>query len=179
MLENYVLTLMLPPQRKVRYALFGTGVCVAFVALITGIVVAKRNPSSPASTRSSPPSYEKPVTNGPNSRAAIEACEDVLSASREGINNNLFLYETPTGGWEPSTIYRYDGLAKALRVMYEDGVNGQYFYVGEEGKDGHVYGLVNIAAFLAQSMKETIRYDACDENSVSIIEMNGGFYCLC
>ena len=28
-----------------------------------------------------------------------------------------------------------------------------------------MYGLVNIAAFLAQAMKETIRYDACDENS--------------
>ena len=27
------------------------------------------------------------------------------------------------------------------------------------------YALVNLAAFLAQSMKETIRYDACDENN--------------
>ena len=31
-------------------------------------------------------------------------------------------------------------------------------------------GLVNIAAFLAQSMKETIKYDACDENNWDIID---------
>ena len=33
-----------------------------------------------------------------------------------------------------------------------------------------VIGLVNIAAFLSQSMKETIKYDACDENNWDIID---------
>ena len=31
--------------------------------------------------------------------------------------------------------------------------------------NARTYGLVNLAAFLAQSMKETIKYDACDENN--------------
>ena len=35
--------------------------------------------------------------------------------------------------------------------------------------------MVNIAAFLAQSMKETIKYDACDENSWDLV---GGKYPL-
>jgi predicted chitinase len=35
------------------------------------------------------------------------------------------------------------------------------------------YALVNVAAFLAQSMKETIKYDACDENSWDLV---GGTY---
>lgn len=43
---------------------------------------------------------------------------------------------------------------------------GKTFYLGEESVDlGWEYGLVNLAAFLAQCMKETILYDACDENN--------------
>jgi len=49
--------------------------------------------------------------------------------------------------------------------MAAEGVAGKKFYIGDDDvENGHVYGLVNIAAFLAQSMKETIQYDACDEN---------------
>lgn len=43
------------------------------------------------------------------------------------------------------------------------------------GDNGHVYGFINIAAFLAQSMKETIQNDACDEKSWDMI---GGEYPL-
>jgi hypothetical protein len=40
--------------------------------------------------------------------------------------------------------------------MATEGVAGKTFYIGESAVDnGHSYGLVNIAAFLAQSMKET------------------------
>eukprot|EP00959_Pyramimonas_sp_CCMP1952_P234850 4906912-Pyramimonas_sp.AAC.1 len=35
----------------------------------------------------------------------------------------------------------------------------------DSAPDAWKYGLVNVAAFLAQSMKETIKYDACDENN--------------
>ena len=45
-----------------------------------------------------------------------------------------------------------------------------------EGKDitrwsrvsQEVYGLVNVAAFLAQCMQETIQYNACDETLVEL-----------
>jgi hypothetical protein len=51
---------------------------------------------------------------------------------------------------------------ESLYVMATEGVTGKKFYIGESDvENGHVFGLVNIAAFLAQSMKETIRYDAC------------------
>ena len=43
--------------------------------------------------------------------------------------------------------------------MYTDGVAKKYFYVGDESENGHVYGLVNLAAFLAQSMKEWVSYN--------------------
>lgn len=51
--------------------------------------------------------------------------------------------------------------------MNSKGVNGLYFYLGGEGDKDYKYGLTNVAAFLAQSMKETIKYDACDEVSQS------------
>merc|ERR1719174_1543730 len=40
---------------------------------------------------------------------------------------------------------------------------------GGAGTGDHRYALVNVAAFLAQAMKETIKYDACDENSWDLV----------
>jgi len=88
------------------------------------------------------------------------------------MNDKLFIFQSGWSDWLPSTQYRYDGFIKALRIMYLDGVGGKKFYVGEDvaGKEGVKIGLVNIAAFLAQSMKETIKYDACDENNWDVID---------
>jgi hypothetical protein len=99
-----------------------------------------------------------------NTAAAKEALK-IISAKSSTVDNKLFLYESPADGWIPSTIYKSDGLLKGLEVMNGKGVNGMYFYLGGDSSNGHKYGLVNVAAFLAQSMKETIKYDACDEVS--------------
>ena len=89
-----------------------------------------------------------------------------LDTVKSEIDSKLFLYQTPAFQWIPSTVYRYDDFRESLSIMAEEGVAGKTFYTGEDVENGHVYGMVNIAAFLAQSMKETIQYDACDENSV-------------
>jgi hypothetical protein len=89
-----------------------------------------------------------------------------MEEAKTEIDGNLLLYQTPDFQWELSTIYRYDDLMESLTIMATEGVAGKTFYIGEDVENEHVYGL-NIAAFLAQSMKETIQYDACDENSVS------------
>ena len=66
------------------------------------------------------------------------------------------------------------GLGHPIFSVYVD--NGTVIGFNErDAEDGHVYGLVNVAAFLAQSMKETIQYDACDENSWDLV---GGKYPL-
>ena len=93
----------------------------------------------------------------------IQALETV----KTDIDGSILLYKTPAFQWEQSTIYRYTDLLESIKIMSTEGVAGKTFYIGEENENGHIYGLVNIAAFLAQSMKETIQYDACDENSVS------------
>ena len=105
--------------------------------------------------------------------------DNVLTAFdnvKDQVDSKLFLYQTPDMQWVPSTVYRYEDFRESLDVMATEGVAGKTFYVGEDvGANGYVYGLINIAAFLAQSMKETIQHDACDENSWDMI---GGKYPL-
>lgn len=53
--------------------------------------------------------------------------------------------------------------------MYSDGIAGKYFYGGDNSLNGLKYALVYIAAFLAQSMKETIKNNACDKKSWDLV----------
>ena len=77
--------------------------------------------------------------------------EKTLESAKDGIDNKLFLYQTPAYQWVPSSVYRYADFMDSLYVMATEGVAGKKFYIGEPTVDnGHVYGLVNIAAFLAQ-----------------------------
>mmetsp|Transcript_43344 Transcript_43344/g.77906 ORF Transcript_43344/g.77906 Transcript_43344/m.77906 type:complete len:815 (-) Transcript_43344:179-2623(-) len=125
-----------------------------------------------STTKASQPNAANYAATATSAAAAVES---VLEANKDGIDNKILLYESPTMLWEPSSIYRFNDLLAALRVMYTDGVANKYFYMGDESQNGHLYGLVNIAAFLAQSMKETIKYNACDENSWDLV---GGGYPL-
>jgi predicted chitinase len=109
-----------------------------------------------------------PISRPPTSSAAA-AVEAVLEANKDGIDNKVLLYQTPQSTWVPSTVYRYQDLVDGLRVMYKDGVANKFFFMGDDSPNGYKYGLVNIAAFLAQSMKETIQYNACDENSWDLV----------
>ena len=104
---------------------------------------------------------------GTNSAAL--AVEAALEAHKDGIDINILVSETSENVWIQSTVYRYNDFLEGLRVMYKDGVANKLFYMGDTSSQGHLYGLVNVAAFLAQSMKETIRYNACDENSWDLV----------
>ena len=100
----------------------------------------------------------------------IEIVEYILSSISTIIDSKLFIYETPKMEWIPSSIYKFDGFYNGLSIMARDGVADTTFYLGGTNDNTscthcYMYGLVNIAAFLSQAMKETIRYDACDENS--------------
>ena len=148
-----------------------------------------------------------------------------LSSISSTIDNSLFQYQAPGGGWEPSTIYKHAGLDKGLRVMNSQGVAGMTFYLGEDdnsalkrrrelvegessgdreqfegesseelgagddeevgervhrvlgGDDAYIYGLVNVAAFLAQSMKETIKYNGKFVLSTRCVHMVCAIFC--
>jgi len=99
------------------------------------------------------------------SNTGTAAVEETFLAMKTAIDERLFLYETPLMQWVPSTVYRFDGFFTGMQIMHSEGVAGGKLYMGGDCDHCHMYGLVNVAAFLAQAMKETIRYDACDENS--------------
>ena len=105
-----------------------------------------------------------PVAHG----AAFEEFFATLSATRAEIDAKILLYQTPQLQWTRSSVYNAADMIAGLRVMAEHGVNSLKFYVGEDKNDAK-YGLVNLAAFLAQARKEAIQYDACDENSWDLV----------
>jgi hypothetical protein len=115
-----------------------------------------------------------PETRSPSANNQLE---DALEYAKDDINTKLLISAktNSTGGeeWSASEVYRYDDLLRAIRLMYLEGVGDYKFYIGDDDDDTTIsttLGLVNIAAFLAQSMKETIKYDACDENNWDVID---------
>jgi hypothetical protein len=130
----------------------------------------KRDPSTTASEieegaddDSAPATDTVPITKD---EATGEKVFSILEGKKDAIDNELFLYQ----GSEPSSVYRYEGFVAGLRVMFETGVAGKFFYLGDDTEDGYKYGIANLAAFIGQSMKETIQYDACDENSWDLVD---------
>ena len=88
----------------------------------------------------------------------------ILIKSKKDIEQNVLVRRTPNLEWEPSSIYDFDGLMKALGVMHLHRVRSGSFHLGEGTDDVDAkYGLVNLAAFLAHSMAQSIKYDICDE----------------
>jgi predicted chitinase len=80
-------------------------------------------------------------------------------------SDGVFTYQTPDGGWLPSTLYTWKDMIEGVKIMATSGIGDQKLFVGEGGN--YNYGLVNLAGFLGQCMKETIMYNACDENNWS------------
>lgn len=107
-----------------------------------------------------------------------------LSSAYQGFGaftRASFMMRTYDGSLFPSYTYRFEHFVDALAIMAVTGVDGQTFALGQakEDKTRHlqtknttadgvslVYGLVNIAAFLAQAMTESIIYDSCDELNI-------------
>jgi len=96
-----------------------------------------------------------------------------VSALENSESDGVFMYDTGSG-WLPSDIYTWPDMIQAVRLMASTGVGALKLWLGDSD---HIYGLVNVAAFLAQCMQETIQYNACDENNWSdnnVVQEAGG-----
>lgn len=119
-----------------------------------------------------------PVTSSPTGGAAD--IERVLAALRDSDSAGVFLYETPTSQWLESDLYRWVDMIEGVNNMAYTGVGDTKLWVGSGAADAATqvkYGLVNVAAFLSQTMQESIRYNACDENNWSngaVVAEHGG-----
>ncbi len=108
------------------------------------------------------------VQNGPLTR--IASLNSELTGAENAMNNEAFLYETAQGQWVPSTVYKWADFLAGLNSMHNVGVAGNTFWLLDDTADdatNAIYAKVAIAAFLSQSMQETIRCNACDENNWS------------
>lgn len=109
--------------------------------------------------------------SGPLTR--LEALNRELESAEQVMDNEAFLYETPQSQWVPSTVYKWADFLEGLNAMHNIGVAGNKFWLLDDNVDDETnikYAKVAIAAFLAQSMQETIRYNACDENNWSEVK---------
>mmetsp|Transcript_763 Transcript_763/g.1605 ORF Transcript_763/g.1605 Transcript_763/m.1605 type:complete len:666 (+) Transcript_763:172-2169(+) len=60
--------------------------------------------------------------------------------------------------------FSYMGLRSSLQTMITVGAANRTFYIGTpSAENGRAYGLVNIAAFLAMSVEDSISHGSCDE----------------
>eukprot|EP00804_Cyclotella_cryptica_P023830 CCRYP_019479-RC/>CCRYP_019479-RC protein AED:0.04 eAED:0.04 QI:278/1/1/1/1/0.85/7/1325/805 len=92
---------------------------------------------------------------------------DVLEDNKVSIQKNILVSQAPDFTWEYSTLYTYEDFIVALGVMTEHTLSTSPFFLGgfgtQSNQEAVLYGLVNVAAFLSQSMAESIKYDTCDE----------------
>lgn len=129
---------------------------------------------------SEPPSPAPPTDPlGPGGeQGALENLLQLLESKKDLLEapgtNGVFVSEQPDSSWSPSTVYKLQDMMSGIRRLVENKVDGQHFYVGTDVTEEELaYGRVNLAAFLAQSMQEAIRYDVCDENNWDMID--GGY----
>ncbi|KAL7532301.1 hypothetical protein ACHAXR_004552 [Thalassiosira sp. AJA248-18] len=127
----------------------------------TNIPISVQIPNAP--TQTSKPVSEVQSAEG-KAIPYIESKKDIIE------KNVLVSYNSASGIAYPSTQYTFSGLMQSLQVMGVAGF-GAYFKFRLEGDDHNwVHGLVNLAAFLANCMVESIEYDTCDELNWQIFE---------
>lgn len=107
-------------------------------------------------------------TNNPTTATPTAPIGDVtmqlLEALRNSDGSSVFKWQTPASTWEVSEMYTWEDMIVAAEMMLTKGVGEDKLW---NGGDDPRYGLVGIAAFLANAMQETIQYNACDENNWS------------
>ncbi|KAL7548905.1 hypothetical protein ACHAWF_012182 [Thalassiosira exigua] len=87
-----------------------------------------------------------------------------LRNRREYIEKSILISRDGEGSYHPSTLYTFDRFLSSLRTMAVDGFGADFrFYLFQGDPNLYLYGLVNLAAFLANAMVESIDGDKCDE----------------
>ncbi|KAL3797245.1 hypothetical protein HJC23_004537 [Cyclotella cryptica] len=90
--------------------------------------------------------------------------QDFLLSKQDLIEKYILISYTSSGLAYPSRQYKFDDFFSSLQLMGIQGFGSGFQFMLYEGDAvKYQYGLVNLAAFLANAMVETIQNDACDE----------------
>ena len=130
------------------------------------------NPSSSSTNNTESETQEgtpKPTSQPTSDAPTIDGGDttmDYINSKRELIEEFVLVsYNNENFGQAyPSKSYTFESFIKALQTMAIDGFGADFkFDLWEGNGDRYIHGLVNLAAFLANSMVEAIEDDSCDE----------------
>jgi hypothetical protein len=88
------------------------------------------------------------------------------------FNAKIFLYQPPVGALAPSTVYKFEDFMVALQKLQGAGPTFKFWLGDDCSVASQKAAFVNMAAFLGQAMRETIIYNACDENNWGLWRAN-------
>ena len=111
--------------------------------------------------------YTQGVVSSNAAITSVTELNETLVSVENKMNTEVLLFNTGEE-WIPSTIYKWGDFLTGLKSMHNTGISGEKYWLYDSSdslSDKQNYAKVAIAAFLAQSMQETIQYNACDENS--------------
>ena len=92
-----------------------------------------------------------------------------LDANKILINRELFNGGRPVTS--TASTFDYNSFKSSLHTMITTPIDNKSFYIGSsDQKNGRVYGLVNIAAFLSQAVVDSIQHGSCDEVNTDVID---------
>ena len=118
-----------------------------------------------ASPTTSPTDFPTTIPSVAPSESRDGIFLDTVLSKQALIENLVLVSYTSSGLSYPSRQYTFTDFFDALQLVVQQGFGDTDFqfllYEGNPSK--YHYGLVNLAAFLAQAMVESIQYDACDE----------------
>ena len=107
----------------------------------------------------------------------IEEVMQSISITSGNVTNRfaetVFQSEHPSGDMWPSYLYTWQGFHLSLKKMTSGEGPGEknFFYIGDGISENSLeYGIVNVAAFLAQGVVRSIYNDTCDENSYDMVD---------
>lgn len=120
-------------------------------------VPAAPNTYAPTSPPTSPPPTPVP-TKRAKAMPYVESRKDLIESKV------LVSYDGVSGLAYPSKQYTFGAFMQSLGVMGVDGFGADFkFLLYEFDSEKWVHGMVNLAAFLANCMVESIENDSCDE----------------
>jgi hypothetical protein len=100
--------------------------------------------------------------------------DELVRIIGDEFNTKIFLSQPPDPSKPlvPSTVYKFEDFVEALNKLQNAGTNFQFWLGDNCSIASQKAAMVNLAAFLGQAMRETIIFDACDENNWDLWRAN-------
>ena len=134
--------------------------------VMAGEPVAPSLPSQSTSSQSGGNETISIVT--PDLLQGVYVIDAHLDANKIMITRELFNGGRPVTS--TASTFDYNSFKNSLHTMITTPIDNKSFYIGSgQQTNGRVYGLVNIAVFLSQSVVDSIQHGSCDEINKEVV----------